>query len=45
MGVLAVLTLVHVPRGDSVRIISYRRASAAEREAYREWIENECDEA
>lgn len=45
MGVLAVLTVVHVARDGTQRIVSFRRASAAEREAYRAWIENECDEA
>lgn len=34
MGFLAVLTLVHAQRDASARIISFRRASSEEREAY-----------
>lgn len=44
MGFLAVLTVVHTARDGSCRIISFRRASREEREAYLVWIENECDE-
>jgi uncharacterized DUF497 family protein len=44
MGFLAVLTVVHTARDASVRVISFRRASREEREAYLVWIENECDE-
>jgi hypothetical protein len=40
MNCLRVLTVVHIDRDDLTRIISYRRASAAEREAYYEWIES-----
>lgn len=43
MGVLAVLSLVHTPRGDAVRIISLRRASELETEQYREWLEKDVD--
>jgi uncharacterized protein len=41
MGVLAVLTVVHTARGGAARVISFRRASREEREAYREWLEDE----
>ena len=41
---LAVLTVVHVARDGLCRVISFRRASREEREAYLVWIENECDE-
>lgn len=44
MGFLAVLTVVHVARDGLCRVISFRRASREEREAYLVWIENECDE-
>lgn len=44
MGVLAVLSLVHTARGGAVRVISFRRASREEREAYREWLEDEVRE-
>jgi uncharacterized protein len=44
MGFLAVLTVVHTARDATIRIISFRRASREEREAYLVWIENECDE-
>ena len=43
-GMLAVLVVVHTPRGESRRIISFRRASREVREVYHEWLENECDE-
>ncbi len=42
--VLAVLTLVHIP-GESVRIISFRRAKRSEREVYYGWLENDVDDA
>ncbi|MDY0331452.1 MAG: BrnT family toxin [Thiomonas sp.] len=44
LDMLAVLVVVHTQRGDSQRIISFRRASREEREVYHEWLENECDE-
>lgn len=44
MGFLAVLTVVHTQRDELARIISFRRASSEEREAYLAWIENECNE-
>ena len=43
MGFLAVLTVVHTARDDAIRVISFRRASREEREAYLVWIENKCD--
>jgi uncharacterized protein len=39
---LAVLALVHLPREEAVRIVSFRHASAAEMETYRDWIEKEA---
>lgn len=44
LGFLAVLTVVHTERDGVTRIISFRRASAGEREVYDAWLENECDE-
>ena len=44
LGFLAVLTVVHTERDGATRIISFRRASQEEREVYRDWLENECDE-
>lgn len=41
LNVLAVLTVVHTEREGAARIISFRRASAEEREVYHEWLENE----
>jgi uncharacterized protein len=38
---LAVLTVVHVSRGETVRIISFRRASTEERVAYHDWLQSE----
>ncbi len=38
MGCLRVLTVVHIDREGDTRVISYRRASTEEREAYYEWI-------
>ena len=42
---LAVLTVVHTDRDGLARVISFRRASREEREAYDVWLEDECDEA
>lgn len=39
MGFLAVLVVVHTARADVLRVISFRRASTDEREAYDEWLE------
>lgn len=44
LSYLAVLTVVHVERGHAIRVISFRRASREEREAYYVWLENECNE-
>ena len=41
MDRLAVLFLVHVPREDAVRIVSFRYASDIESEKYYEWIEKD----
>ena len=41
--VLAVLSLAHAERGEESRI-SFRKASAEEREMYHEWLENDCTE-
>lgn len=43
--VLAVLTVVHVLRENSMRIISFRPASEIERTAYHDWLENDFDDA
>jgi uncharacterized protein len=40
---LAVLSLAHTERHGQVRIISFRKASAEEREAYHEWLENDFE--
>ena len=45
MGFLAVLSVVHTERDGCARVISFRRASRLEREAYYAWLENECDES
>jgi hypothetical protein len=45
LGFLAVLTLVHTDCDGMARVISFRRASREEREAYDVWLEDECDEA
>ena len=45
LGMLAVLTLVHTERDGTARIISFRRASGKEREAYDGWLENQFDDA
>lgn len=42
---LRVLTVVHTERDGAIRVISYRAASKTETEAYREWLENEFDDA
>jgi uncharacterized protein len=39
--VLTVLTVVHVERGDALRIVSFRAASNEERRVYHEWLEND----
>ena len=41
LGFLAVLTVVHTPRGTATRIISFRRASSKEREVYDAWLQDE----
>ena len=41
MGFLAVLTVAHADQDGPTRIISFRRASTKEREAYYGWLENE----
>lgn len=43
--VLAVLTVVHVERGNTLRIVSFRPASEEERSAYRDWLENDFNDA
>jgi uncharacterized DUF497 family protein len=40
LGFLAVLTVIHTERDGATRIISFRRASAVEREMYDAWLEN-----
>ena len=44
LGFLAVLSVAHVERDGSARVISFRRASREEREVYDAWLENECDD-
>ncbi|RIZ70603.1 MAG: BrnT family toxin [Methylococcales bacterium] len=44
LGFLAVLTVVHIERDGSTRIISFRHASGEEREFYYDWLKNEYDE-
>lgn len=44
LGFLAVLTVVHTERNGAARVISFRRASRDEREAYDAWLEDECDD-
>ena len=41
MGCLRVLTVIHVERDSSTRVISYRKASTKEREDYYGWIGSE----
>jgi uncharacterized protein len=43
--VLAVLTVVHVGRESTMRIISFRPASQEERTAYHDWLENDFNDA
>ena len=38
---LAVLTLVHMERNESVRIVSFRYASEDESEVYYDWLQQE----
>ena len=42
--VLAVLTVVHVSRENSMRIMSFRPASEIERTAYHDWLENDFND-
>ena len=44
LGFLAVLTVVHTERDGAARVISFRRASTAEREACDAWLEDEFDD-
>jgi uncharacterized DUF497 family protein len=39
--VLAVLTVVHVARNDTLRIVSFRPASEEERSSYHDWLEED----
>lgn len=39
--VLTVLTVVHVSRDETTRIVSFRPASEVEREMYHQWLEND----
>ena len=39
--VLTVLTVVHVVREDTLRIVSFRPASEEERTAYHGWLHND----
>lgn len=43
--VLTVLTVVHVERGDALRIVSFRAASDEERLEYHDWLENDYQDA
>ena len=45
LGFLSVLTVVHTDREGMYRIISFRRASGAEREVYDDWLENGYDDS
>ena len=45
LGFLAVLTVVHIQRDGSTRIISFRHASGEEREFYYGWLKNEYNES
>ncbi|SJM93477.1 conserved hypothetical protein [Crenothrix polyspora] len=45
LGFLAVLTVVHVKRDNSTRIISFRRAGNNEREVYYDWLKNKYNES
>lgn len=41
MGYLAVLTLVHLERGNAIRIVSFRFASEDESKDYYDWLHQE----
>ena len=41
LGILRVLAVVHTDRDGIARVVSYRSASSAERQAYYEWLETE----
>jgi uncharacterized DUF497 family protein len=43
MNWLAVLTVIHLDREGTVRIVSFRQASEIETEAYYEWLGQEDD--
>lgn len=43
MGRLQVLTVVHLDRDGTIRIVSYRPASELESEVYYDWIGKEDD--
>lgn len=43
-GRLLVLSLAHTERENHIRLISFRKASKAEREAYYEYLQNYFDE-
>lgn len=43
-GQLLVLSLAHTERTDQIRLISFRQASKAEREAYYEYLREHFDE-
>lgn len=45
MNRLAVLSLVHLDRNNTVRVVSFRPASQLESEMYYEWLENEFNES
>jgi uncharacterized DUF497 family protein len=45
MNRLVVLSLVHVDRNNTMRVVSFRPASQLESEIYYEWLENEDDES
>lgn len=45
LGFLAVLTVVYTERDGAARVISFRRASKREREAYDGWLQDEFDDA
>ena len=42
---LAVLSLVHLPRGGKTRIVSFRPASAEESESFYDWIAQDAADA
>jgi len=45
MNRLAVLSLVHLDRNNTVRVVSFRPASQLESEMYYEWLENNVNES